>query len=81
MSYTIRAQHHILEAADSNHQRVSVNAPATTVPCTTDAEALDCILGALDTREFVFARLMGLANALPILFSRCFLSRLVVART
>jgi hypothetical protein len=55
MSYTIRAQHHILEAADSNHQRVSINVPATTVPCTTDAEALDCILGALDTREFVFA--------------------------
>ena len=42
----------------------SASAPATTVPCTTDAEVLDGILGALDTHEFVFARLMGLADAL-----------------
>ena len=42
----------------------SASAPATTVPCTTDAEVLDGILGALNTHEFVFARLMGLADAL-----------------
>ena len=42
----------------------SASAPATTVPCTTDAEVLDGILGALNTHEFVFARLTGLANAL-----------------
>ena len=42
----------------------SASAPATTVPCTTDAEVLEGILGALDTHEFVFARLMGLADAL-----------------
>ena len=41
----------------------SASAPATTVPCTTDAEVLDGILGALNTHEFVFARLTGLANA------------------
>ena len=48
----------------------SPSAPATTVPCTTDAEVLDGILGALDTHEFVFARLMGLADALgcPCMF-------------
>jgi hypothetical protein len=38
-----------------------------TVPCTTNVEALDCILGTLDTHKFVFTQLMGLANALPIL--------------
>ena len=42
----------------------SASAPATTVPCTTDAEVLDGILSVLDTHEFVFARLMGLAGAL-----------------
>ena len=42
----------------------SASAPATTVPCTTDMEVLDGILGALDTHEFVFAQLMGLANAM-----------------
>ena len=42
----------------------SASAPATTVPCTTDAEVVDGIIGALDTHEFVFARLMGLADAL-----------------
>jgi hypothetical protein len=81
MSYTIRAQHHILKVANSIHQHVSINTPATTVLCTTDVEALDGILGALVTHKFVFAQLMGLANALPILFSHCSLSWLVVART
>jgi hypothetical protein len=38
--------------------------PATTVACTDVTEALDGVLGALDAREFVFARLMGLADAL-----------------
>jgi len=45
----------------------SASVPATTVHCTTDAEVLDGILGALDTHEFVFARLTGLANALGVL--------------
>jgi len=39
-------------------------APATTVACTNDAEVLDGVLSVLDTHEFVFARLMGLADAL-----------------
>ena len=38
--------------------------PATIVACTDVTEALDGVLGALDAREFVFARLMGLADAL-----------------
>ncbi|KAF8462662.1 hypothetical protein DFH94DRAFT_831793 [Russula ochroleuca] len=42
----------------------SADAPATTVPCTNDAEILEGVLGALDSHEFVFARLMGLADAL-----------------
>lgn len=42
----------------------SASAPATAVPCTTDAEVLDGILDSLHTHEFVFARLMGLADAL-----------------
>ncbi len=43
---------------------MSASAPATTVACTNDAEVLDGVLGALDTHEFVFGRLMGLADAL-----------------
>ncbi|KAI0247771.1 hypothetical protein BJV78DRAFT_1285278 [Lactifluus subvellereus] len=42
----------------------STSAPATTVPCTNDTEVLDGVLGVLDAHEFVFARLMGLADAL-----------------
>ena len=42
----------------------SAAAPATTVGCTNDGEVLDGVLSALDSHEFVFARLMGLANAL-----------------
>ncbi|KAH9988749.1 hypothetical protein BJV77DRAFT_1145224 [Russula vinacea] len=42
----------------------SAASPATTVPCTTDAEVLEGVLGALDSHEFVFARLMALADAL-----------------
>lgn len=42
----------------------SATAPATTVACTNDAEVLDGLLGVLDTHDFVFARLMGLADAL-----------------
>ena len=39
-------------------------APATTITCANDAEVLDRLLGALDSREFVFRRLMGLADTL-----------------
>ena len=42
----------------------SATAPATTVACANDAEVLDGLLGALDSHEFVFGRLMGLADAL-----------------
>ncbi|KAF8496216.1 hypothetical protein F5888DRAFT_1706478 [Russula emetica] len=42
----------------------SASAPATTVACTNDAEVLEGVLGALDSHEFVFARLMTLADAL-----------------
>ena len=42
----------------------SPSAPATTVPCATDAEVVEGVLGALDSHEFVFARLMTLADAL-----------------
>ena len=43
---------------------MSASAPATTVACTNDAEVLDGVLGALDTHEFVFGRLVSLADAL-----------------
>ena len=42
----------------------SATAPATTIACASDAEVLDGLLGALDSHEFVFGRLMGLADAL-----------------
>jgi RNA exonuclease 1 len=42
----------------------SVTAPATTVGCANDADVLQGLLGALDSHEFVFGRLMGLADAL-----------------
>ncbi|KAN0141726.1 hypothetical protein V8E53_000188 [Lactarius tabidus] len=42
----------------------SVTAPATTVACANDAEVLDGLVGALDSHEFIFGRLMGLADAL-----------------
>ncbi|KAI0266318.1 hypothetical protein BGY98DRAFT_1191446 [Russula aff. rugulosa BPL654] len=42
----------------------SASAPATTVPCTNDAEVIEGVVGALDSHEFVFARLMTLADAL-----------------
>ncbi|KAI0293180.1 hypothetical protein B0F90DRAFT_1670908 [Multifurca ochricompacta] len=42
----------------------SAAAPATTVSCTNDAEVVDGVLRVLDAHEFVFARLMGLADAL-----------------
>jgi len=38
--------------------------PATSVACANDAEVLDGLLGTLDAHEFVFGRLMGLADAL-----------------
>ena len=41
----------------------SAMAPATTV-CTSDAEVLEGVLGALDLHEVVFARSMALADAL-----------------
>ncbi|KAI0287852.1 hypothetical protein BC826DRAFT_734328 [Russula brevipes] len=37
-------------------------APATTVAYTNDVEVLDGMLSVLDTHEFVFSRLMGLAD-------------------
>ena len=42
----------------------SATAPATTVACANDAEVLEGLLGALDSHEFVFGRLMALADAL-----------------
>ena len=42
----------------------SATAPATTVACTSDAEVLDGLMGALDSHEFIFWRLTGLADAL-----------------
>ncbi|KAI9434729.1 hypothetical protein H4582DRAFT_1881782 [Lactarius indigo] len=42
----------------------SATAPATTIACANDAEVLDGLVGALDSHEFVFGRLMGLADAL-----------------
>jgi len=42
----------------------SATAPSTTVACANDAEVLDGLLGALDAHEFVFGRLMGLADTL-----------------
>ena len=44
--------------------RTSATAPATTVACASDAEVHDGIIGALDSHEFIFGRLMGLADAL-----------------
>ena len=38
--------------------------PATTVACANDAAVVDGLLGALDSHEFVFVRLMGLTDAL-----------------
>jgi hypothetical protein len=46
----------------------SAAAPATTVGCTNDAEVFDGVLSVLDSHEFVFARLMGLANALGCMY-------------
>ncbi len=42
----------------------SATAPATTVACTSDAEVLEGVLDSVDSHEFVFARLMALADAL-----------------
>jgi RNA exonuclease 1 len=42
----------------------SPTAPATTIACTSDAEVVEGVVGALDSHEFVFARLMGFADAL-----------------
>ncbi|KAI0249684.1 hypothetical protein BJV78DRAFT_1394638 [Lactifluus subvellereus] len=42
----------------------SASAPATIVLCTNDMEVLDGVLDVLDRHEFVFARLMGLVDAL-----------------
>ncbi|KAI9432797.1 hypothetical protein H4582DRAFT_2083191 [Lactarius indigo] len=38
----------------------SATAPATTIACANDAEVLDGLVGALDSHEFVFGRLMGI---------------------
>jgi RNA exonuclease 1 len=42
----------------------SATAPVTTVSCANDTEVLDGLIGALDSHEFIFGRLMGLADAL-----------------
>ena len=42
----------------------SAATPTTTVACTNDAEVLEGVLGAMDTHEFGFARLLALADAL-----------------
>ena len=42
----------------------SAPVPGTTVACTDVTEALGGVLGAMDTCEFVLARLMGSADAL-----------------
>ena len=47
----------------------SASAPATTVPCTNDAEVIEGVVGALDSHEFVFARLMTLADALGCMWA------------
>ena len=52
----------------------SATAPATTVGCTNDAEVLDGVLSMLDAHEFVFARLMGLTDALGCAYPRSTLS-------
>ena len=53
--------------------------PITTVACTNDAEVLEGVLGAMDTHEFVFARLMAFADALGLYvgFVLSFLSSLL----
>jgi RNA exonuclease 1 len=43
---------------------ISAAAPTTTVACRSDAKVVEGVLGALDSHEFVFARLMALADAL-----------------
>ncbi len=42
----------------------SATEPAATVACANDVEVPDGLLGTLDAQEFVFWRLMGLADAL-----------------
>jgi hypothetical protein len=39
-------------------------ASATAVACVSDAEVLDELMGALDSHEFIFGLVMGLADAL-----------------
>lgn len=56
----------------------SASAPATTVACTNDAEVLEGVLGALDSHEFVFARLMALADALGCTWACAFFSFLSI---
>ena len=41
----------------------SASVLATTIACKNNAEVPDGVLGALDTHEFVYARLMGLGDA------------------
>jgi len=40
----------------------SATAPATAIACANDAEVLDGLLGAPDSHEFIFGRVMGLAD-------------------
>ena len=47
-------------------QGTSAATPTMTVACTSDAEELEGVFGAMDTHEFGFARLMALADALGL---------------
>ena len=54
------------------------SAEATTVSCTSDAEVIEGVVGALDPHEFVFARLMTLADTLGCAWACAFFSLLSV---
>ena len=60
-------------------QGTSAATPTMTVACTSDAEVLEGVLGAINTHEFGFARLLALADALGLYvgFVLSFLSSLL----
>ncbi|KAH8989798.1 hypothetical protein EDB86DRAFT_3195286 [Lactarius hatsudake] len=53
----------------------SATAPAMTAACANNAEDLDRLLGAPSHHEFIFGRLMGLADALGYALARIFLAQ------
>ncbi len=61
---TAHARQSFTTAGPGAWHGTSASVPATTVVCTNNAEVPDGVLGALDTHEFVYARLMGLGDAL-----------------